>query len=106
MFEGATLRLLDSGKFVGENWCDVCGTNMTVGTWTASNGVIKLAPHDRSKPLLVLRKVDVNGCSFLVDAGINIEAGKVPRSYRYHNKDKACATLAPYDSYGDAYKRH
>jgi hypothetical protein len=93
---GTNLRLLDSGKFIRQNYCDICGTIVLQGSWETDAGNVVLTPDARSAHGFhhsVLRKADIRGCAFLVD-----ETG-MPLGRRYDDqaKDKACQRLAERD---------
>jgi len=64
LLSGYTVRLLDSGRYVDSNWCDICQEKQSFGTWRATANGYELSP-DSGKPSWLLRRVERGGCARL-----------------------------------------
>jgi len=62
---GYTVRLLDSGRYVDSNWCDICQEERSFGTWRATADGYELVP-DSGKPRWQLLRIGQDGCARLI----------------------------------------
>jgi hypothetical protein len=73
---GSTLRLLDSGDYLDQWWCDVCPNDMIVrGTWQRSGDWLVLKPSSSERPETRLRVATIKDCPMLIP----LEDGKLPK---------------------------
>lgn len=64
LLSGYSVRLLESGRYVDSNWCDICPEKRSFGTWRATANGYELSP-DSGKPSWQLRRVERGGCARL-----------------------------------------
>jgi len=72
---GYSVRLLESGRYVDSNWCDVCLEERSFGTWRHTPEGYELFP-DSGNPSWRLLRVEREGCSQL--AGPPVRRGGEP----------------------------
>jgi len=76
---GYSVRLLDSGRYVLVDWCDVCVPERTFGTWRETPGGFELQP-DSGRPSWRLEHAEYRGCERL--AGPPVVRGGEPLYFR------------------------
>lgn len=81
---GYTVRLLDSGRYVDSNWCDICPEERSFGTWHATADGYELVP-DSGKPRWHLLRVRQDGCERLI--GPPVMRGGTPVYFRREGDD-------------------
>lgn len=76
MLAGGSLRLLESGRYVHQSWCDICPNDMiTYGTWRRSGDWLLLTSSSSERPERRLRMATIKGCPMLIP----LEDGKLPK---------------------------
>lgn len=63
---GEDLRLLDSGRYLEQPWCDICPYDEVKGNWRRSGNLIVLTSVSPAKGERRLREVTVDGCPMLI----------------------------------------
>jgi len=76
---GYSVRLLESGRYVDSNWCDICPEERSFGTWRLTSDGYELYPDSGKLPWR-LRRVERGGCSRL--AGPPVRRGGEPVYFR------------------------
>lgn len=92
LLAGGSLRLLDSGRYVHQSWCDICPNDMiTHGTWRRSGDWLLLKPSSSGRPERRLRMATIKGCPMLIP----LQDGELPkwisRSTVYSREGDHCA---------------
>ena len=76
LLAGGNLRLLESGRYVHQAWCDICPNDMiTHGTWRRSGDWLRLQPSASERPERSLRVATIKGCTMLIP----LQGGKLPK---------------------------
>ncbi|KRB11194.1 hypothetical protein [Lysobacter sp. Root690] len=76
LLAGGNLRLLESGRYVHQSWCDICPNEMIVdGTWQQSGDWLLLKPSASERPERRLRAATIKGCPMLIP----LQDGELPK---------------------------
>ena len=85
-----SIRLLDSGKYVAREWCDVCPVQVTSGIWSKQDNVILLKQTEPDGRIRELLEVESAGCRLLVHPKAIVQDGRVNPLMSYLREGEPC----------------
>ncbi|MGH8079032.1 MAG: hypothetical protein ACREP7_00565 [Lysobacter sp.] len=99
---GQNLRLLDSGRYTHQAWCDICPEEkISRGSWRRSGDLIVLTSDKPGRPEHRLRAATIKNCAMLIPLDDKMPVKWISHSTVFTHRDDPCAIGLDLDGHTD-----